>query len=561
MKTLFPRRKFIKSALTAGVGSGVLVSGWCAKVMAALNDPVRNRIFNQGIASGDPTQNSVVLWTRITTEDISNVVWQIASDSFFTNILQQGELTADAEADHTVKLEVSNLEPGEVYFYRFIVNGVISEPGRTRTLPNGPIEKLGIAVASCSNYPFGYFNAYKEIANDGDIDFVVHLGDYIYEYGSDGWGSAQGESLNRSHSPSHEIVSLSDYRERHAQYKSDRASRLMHASHPLIPTWDDHESANNPWTGGAQNHQPNTEGDWPSRREASLRAFFEWMPVREQPAGLDKEKLWRHFSFGDLATMTTLETRHTGRSIQVSYNEHLERIENNIQRDRFLGEVLGDPSRTILSNEMESFLAKSLADSVGKRTTWRIIGNQIPVARTHVPDVGNRITPETTGGNSMPESHNQFSRLGELDLPLYLDTWDGYPAARQRFYNLCRDAGARDLIVLTGDSHAFWANELYDGSNQPMGVELGTTGITSPGDFENYGPEGAATFDKLVSEHNREVVWTDCTQRGFVKLILTPESARAEYIVVNNVHSEQYRSSVLRKMSIVKRGNSLAFDL
>ena len=289
--------------------------------------------------------------------------------------------------------------------------------------------------------------------------------------------------------------------------------------------------------------------------------FFEWMPVREQPAGLDKEKLWRHFSFGDLATLTTLETRHTGRSIQVSYNEHLERIENSIQRDRFLGEVLGDPSRTILSKEMENFLAKSLADSVGKHTNWRIIGNQIPIARTRVPDVGNRITPETTGGNPMPESHNQFSRLGELDLPLYLDTWDGYPAARQKFYNLCRDAGASDLIVLTGDSHAFWANELYDGSNQPMGVELGTTGITSPGDFENYGPEGAAAFDRLVSEHNREVVWTDCTQRGFVKLILTPESARAEYIAVNNVHSEQYRSSVLRKMDIVKRGNSLAFDL
>ena len=196
MKTLFPRRKFIKSALTAGVGSGVLVSGWCAKVMAALNDPVRNRVFNQGIASGDPTQNSVVLWTRITTEDVSNVVWQIASDGLFNNILQQGELTTDAEADHTVKLEVSNLESGEVYFYRFIVNGVTSEPGRTRTLPNGPIEKLGSAVASCSNYPFGYFNAYEEIANDEDIDFVVHLGDYTYEYGSDGWGSAQGERLN-----------------------------------------------------------------------------------------------------------------------------------------------------------------------------------------------------------------------------------------------------------------------------------------------------------------------------------------------------------------------------
>ena len=561
MKALFPRRKFIQSALTAGVGSGVLVSSWCAKVMAALNDPVRNRIFRQGIASGDPTHDGVVLWTRITTEDISNVVWQLASDDFFTNILQQGELTTDPETDHTVKVEISNLNPGQVYFYRFLVNGITSEPGRTKTLPDGPIEKLSLAVASCSNYPFGYFNAYEEIAKDKDIDFVVHLGDYIYEYGSDGWGAAPGERFNRSHLPSHEIVSLSDYRERHAQYKSDRASRVMHASHPLIPTWDDHESANNPWTGGAQNHQSNTEGDWSSRREASLRAFFEWMPVREQPAGIEKEKLWRHFSFGNLATMTTLETRHTGRSVQVNYNEHLESIANDTQRDRFLGEVLGDPNRAILSNEMENFLAKSLADSVSKQATWRIIGNQIPIARTHVPDVGNRITPETTGDNPIPESHIQFSRLGELDLPLYLDTWDGYPAARQRFYNLCRDAGASDLIVLTGDSHAFWANELYDGSNQPMGVELGTTGITSPGDFENYGPEGAAALDKLVSEHNREVVWTDCTNRGFVKLILTPESARAEYIIVNTVHSEQYRSIVLRKMEIVKRDNSLAFDL
>ena len=561
MKTSFQRRNFIKSAMTVGTASGALLSNWCATVLAALGDPVRNQIFSHGVASGDPTHNSVVLWSRVTANEKVSVVWQLASEMDFTNILQHGESFTGAETDHTIKIEVKDLDPGQVYYYRFVVDGITSEPGRTMTLPDGPVDKLGIAVASCSNYPFGYFNAYEEIANDEDIDFVVHLGDYIYEYGSDGWGSAQGERLNRSHSPSHEIVSLSDYRERHAQYKSDRASRLMHASHPLIPTWDDHESANNPWTGGAQNHQPSTEGDWPSRREASLRAFFEWMPVREQPAGLDKEKLWRHFSFGDLATLTTLETRHTGRSIQVSYNEHLERIENNIQRDRFLGKILGDPNRTILSNEMENFLAKSLADSVGKHKTWRIIGNQIPIARTHVPDVGNRISPETTGGNPMPESHNQFSRLGELDLPLYLDTWDGYPAARQRFYNLCRDAGASDLIVLTGDSHAFWANELYDGSNQPMGVELGTTGITSPGDFENYGPEGAAAFDRLVSEHNREVVWTDCTQRGFVKLILTPESARAEYIVVNNVHSEQYRSSVLRKMDIVKRGNSLAFDL
>ena len=561
MKTPFPRRKFLKSTLTTGAAaSGVLLSSWCAKVVAAISDPVRSQIFSHGVASGDPTQKSVVLWSRITASGRVNVVWQLASESSFTNILQQGESVTDAETDHTLKIEVNDLDPGQVYYYRFMVDGITSDPGRTRTLPDGHIEKLGIAVASCSNYPFGYFNAYEEIARDEDIDFVVHLGDYIYEYGADGWGAVQGDRLGRIHSPSHEIVSLSDYRERHAQYKSDRASRLMHASHPLIPTWDDHESANNPWTGGAQNHQPNTEGDWSSRREASLQAFFEWMPVREQPTGLDKETLWRHFSFGDLASMTTLETRHTGRSIQVSYNEYLESIENDIQRDRFLRDVLGDPSRTMLSNEMENFLTESLAESVNKLQTWRIIGNQIPIARTHVPDVGNRITLENTGGNPLPESHAQFSRLGELDLPLYLDTWDGYPAARQRFYNLCRDAGATDLIVLTGDSHAFWANELYDGSSQPMGVELGTSGITSPGDFENYGPEGAAAFDGLVSEHNREVIWTDCTHRGFVKLVLTPESAKAEYVSVDTVHSEQYGSSVLRRMEIVKRGNSLAFD-
>jgi phosphodiesterase/alkaline phosphatase D-like protein len=560
MKIPFTRRKFVKSALTTGATSGVVLSGWCSRVIAALDDPARNEIFSHGVASGDPSHDGVVLWTRVTANGTVNVRWQLAVDSNFISILQQGETTTNEDLDHTVKIEVIDLEPGKVYFYRFTIGEVTSEPGRTRTLPKGPLERLGIAVASCSNYPFGYFNAYEEIAGDEEIEFVVHLGDYIYEYGADGWGSYQGSVMGRSHSPAHEIVSLEDYRERHSQYKSDRASRLMHASHPLIPTWDDHESANNPWINGAANHQPDSEGSWLVRREASLRAFFEWMPVREQPAGRDKEKLWRHFSFGDLASLVTLETRHTGRSMQVNYGEHLQSISDTARRNQFLRDVLGDPSRNILSNEMENFLTDSLQKSINQSQTWRLIGNQIPIAKTHVPDVANRLEGAITGGfNPAPESHAQFLRLGELDLPLYLDTWDGYPAARERFYDLCRDAGATDLIVLTGDSHAFWANELFNASNQAMGVELGTTGITSPGDFESYGPEGATAFDRLVYEHNREVVWTDCTHRGFIKLVLTPESATAEYIVVDNIHSEQYRSSLLRRMDIIKRNNSLTF--
>ena len=560
MKPPFTRRKFVKSALTTGAAAGPLLSTWCGKVLAALSDPVRNRQFSHGVASGDPTHDGVVLWTRVIARGAVLVSWQLAISSDFNNILQQGETTTSEDADHTVKIEVADLEPGQTYYYRFTVDGVTSEPGRTRTLPEGPLERLGIAVASCSNYPFGYFNAYAEIADDEEIDFVVHLGDYIYEYGADGWGSDQGAVTGRIHSPAHEIVSLEDYRERHGQYKSDRASRLMHASHPLIPTWDDHESANNPWVNGAGNHQPESEGDWLTRRDASLQAFFEWMPVREQPAGRDKEKLWRHFSFGDLASMVTLETRHTGRSMQVSYGEHLQNIDDTAKRNQFLREVLGDPSRNMLSNEMENFLTDRLQRSVEQSQTWRIIGNQIPIARTHVPDVASRLEGEIPGGfNPAPGSHAQFSRLGELDLPFYLDTWDGYPAARERFYDLCRNAGATDLIVLTGDSHAFWANELFNDSNQAMGVELGTTGITSPGDFESYGPQGATAFDRLVYEHNREVVWTDCRHRGFIKLVLTQESAKAEYIVVDNVQSEQYRSSVLRRMKIIKRNGSLSF--
>ena len=557
----YPRRKFLKAALTTGAASGLLFSAWGSKVLAALADPESSQLFSHGVASGDPTHDSVLLWTRVLPSGSATVDWELATDPDFTQMQQRGTTAATAARDHTVKVVVEDLQPGETYYYRFRVGEVVSEPGRTRTLPAGPLAQLGIAIASCSNYPFGFFNAYEIIANDADIDFVLHLGDYLYEYGADGWGAAEGAAIGRAHAPAHEIVSLQDYRERHAQYKTDLGSRLMHAAHPLISTWDDHESTNNPWLGGAQNHQPDTEGDWRTRRDASLQAYFEWMPVRDPEPGLSRAELWRHFSFGDLASLTTRETRHTGRSEQIDYGDHLEAIDNEADRDRFLQDILGDSSRSLLSADMETFLANSLTRSLSESQPWRLIGNQIPVARTHVPDVANRLEQEAGRRyDSLPDSHRLFSRLGQLDLPLYLDTWDGYPAARERFYQRCSAAGASDLIVLTGDSHAFWANELFNDSGRRMGVELGTAGITSPGDFEDYGPDGAAAFDRLVAEHNREVTWTDCTHRGFVKLVLTPDSATADYVVVDNVRSRQYGSSVLRSVDIVRRDGSLAFS-
>ena len=557
----YPRREFLKAALNTGAASSLLLTVWGGKVLAALADSESNRVFAHGVASGDPTSDGFLLWTRVSVTGSASVDWEVASDTDFAEILQRGSIETNATIDHTVKVVVADLQPGQTYFYRFRLGGIFSEPGRTRTLPSEPLAQLGIAIASCSNYPFGFFNAYEAIANDAEIDFVLHLGDYLYEYGVDGWGAAEAAEIGRAHSPAHEIVTLEDYRKRHAQYKTDMGSRLMHAAHPVISTWDDHESTNNPWLDGAQNHQPETEGDWRARRNAALQAYFEWMPVREPEPGSNRAELWRHFSFGNLASLTTLETRHTGRSLQIDYSDHLDAIEGDANRDRFLQDILGDPSRTMLSSDMEAFLSSSLETSLRESKTWRLIGNQIPIARTHVPDVANRLEQEAGLRNELlPDSHRLFSQLGQLNLPLYLDTWDGYPAAREQFYQQCSAAGASDLIVLTGDSHAFWANELFNESGKRMGVELGTAGITSPGDFENYGPEGAAAFDRLVAEHNQEVIWTDCTHRGFVKLVLTADSAKADYIVVDNVKSRKYGSSILRSVDIVKRDGSLVLS-
>ena len=265
-------------------------------------------VFVHGVASGDPDATSVVLWTRISGFNSSVIVdWRIASDADFRNIVADGDFRTHAGRDYTVNVVADNLKSGTEYFYQFSVGTTLSSLGQTKTLPVGHVDKLAIAVATCSNYPFGFFNAYEDIANDEDIDLVVHLGDYIYEYDKNGYGGDAGKKIGRVHKPEHEIITLSDYRERHAQYKSDAGSRAMHGRHPLVVIWDDHETANNPWMGGAQNHQAD-EGDWQERRSASMTAYYEWMPIRAPEAGTPRENYWRHFKFGDLLSLVTLES-------------------------------------------------------------------------------------------------------------------------------------------------------------------------------------------------------------------------------------------------------------
>ena len=518
--------------------------------------------FLHGVASGDPDQESVVIWTRMSGLTKSHSVsWQLALDSTFQRIISHGSETTNQYQDYTVKAVVAGLEPGKNYFYRFSCRGVTSPIGRTRTLPKGDIGSLGLALASCSNYAFGFFNGYDAIARDDAVDFVLHLGDYIYEYAATGWGAQTALTLNRAHNPINEIVSLQDYRERHAQYKADPDSQRMHAAKPLLLVWDDHESANNPWVGGAQNHQPIEEGRWTDRRDSAIRAYYEWMPIREPDKGADRKTFWRSYQFGNLATLINLESRHTGRSEQIDYADHVYQITSKADAAAFQRDILGAPGRTMLSTDMESFLSQELERSKREGTAWRLIGNAIPMARTPVPNLAEMGITMPKEPGVVPGVSADLVWKGKWGLPLYLDTWDGYPWAREQLYSLCAACGISDLLVLTGDSHSFWANTLTNGDGQNFGVEIGAAGVTSPGDFieQGFDPSTAEQIDEAFATQIPDVRWTSNLYQGYVRLVITASGGTADYIAVSTVNTRQYRTSVVRQERIAREGQSLKF--
>jgi alkaline phosphatase D len=560
MSIYFNRR----SALLALGSAGVLSA--CALVpdqAPATSSPSPAKVFLHGVASGDPDTTSVVLWTRISgaTDDVP-VTWEVASDAAFNNVVRTGTQSATAAADFTVKVIAGDLSPGERIYFRFKALEEISPTGRTKALPAGRVENFGIALASCSNYCFGHFNAYDAIAKDDAIDLVLHTGDYIYEYGAGEWGHETASTIGRAHNPAHEMVTLEDYRLRHAQYKTDPASQAMHAAHPFVACWDDHESTNNPWTDGAGNHQPDTEGDWIQRRNASIQAYYEWMPVRDPATVEARTEFWRTYVIGDLATLITLETRHTARGEQVDYSRYKDTLKSPADRDAFMSDVIGDPARKMISVGMEDVLATGLSRSVAAGEPWRVIGNASPIARMLVPDVQRfGITPADAPAAEQPGAGPNLFWKGEWNLPFYTDTWDGYPAAREAFYALCRAAGAGDLLVLTGDSHSFWANTLSDASGQPMGLEVGTAGITSPGDFVESGwlGESPERLDRVFEAALDEVRWTDNLHQGYVRVVLGRTEARVSYVAVDTVLRKDYAARVIREETIERGPGTIAW--
>jgi alkaline phosphatase D len=572
MKNPLRRRTFIQ--LFARGTLGLIATNFVAactpnrgkqKLAPNLADPLSASkplsVFKHGVASGDPDSSSVVIWTRVTQQGSSvNVDWAVSTDQNFSLIESSGSVVTDERQDFTVKTIAGDLVPGQTYFYRFNVGTIQSTIGRTKTMPVGDIAEYTVALVSCSNLPFGYFNAYDAIANDPQIDLVLHTGDYIYEYAADEWGKDLGEKLNRVHQPPYEIVSLADYRTRHAQYKTDKGSQAMHAAHPFVCCWDDHESANNPWLNGASNHQQETEGSWGQRRAVSIQAYYEWMPIRDPRDFEARKDFTRQYRIGNLGDLITLESRHTARAQQIDYADYADKIGSQQDADQFMRDVVDAPDRRMISDANQQLVKQTFKDSINASRPWRILGNASPIARMLVPDIeGLGVTDGESTEQLASDAAKSLFWKGKYNLPFYTDTWDGYPWAREQLYKACKEVGVQDLIFLTGDSHNFWVNQLADAQGAPMGVELGTAGITSPGDFVDAGwkPEIAEKLDRSFEDQLDEVLWTDSFHQGFVKLELGQRQAKASYVAMSTLLSEDYTTSVVKEVLIQKAQNRL----
>ena len=524
------RRGFLKSA---GVAPALLA----LPRFGHTNSRARG-LFAHGVASGDPLADRVILWTHVSLprgHGGVEVEYEVASDRDFSKIVVEGVTEASPERDHCVKVDVAGLTPGRTWFYRFRALGETSMVGRTRTLPVGKLDSIRLAVASCSNFPAGFFTAYGDIARDERVFAVVHLGDYIYEYAADGYASQRAPEFGRVSVPRNELLTVDDYRLRHAQYKADPDSIAMHASHPLIAVWDDHEVANDAWLRGAENHQPETEGDWLRRRAGAWQAYDEWMPTRT-PGLSENGRLFRSFEFGDLASLILLDTRYFGRDRQVDAVE-LVRDPEALERAR------RDPSRDLLGREQEKWLNAELKGSADAQR-WQLIGQQVLVSELLLPNLAPVLDVETARARLGDERVDAVLAIGGKGLPMLWDTWDGYDAARNRFLTEL-DGNASSPVVLTGDIHTSIAGDLRMPVSDRIGaVELVTTSISSPG-FDPYLPTGEP--GQLATAFRDANPWLrafETTKRGWMQIDLNRDRVTATWRHVDRVDR---RGAVVRQ--------------
>jgi len=546
--------------------------------------------FKHGIASGDPLANSVILWTRLDASEVGahNVSWEVATDSAFLNLINQDSSSVTADTDYTLKVEVQNLNAGTTYYYRFKAGSgdqqVMSATGTTRTLPTGQLNALKLAVFSCANYPAGHFHVYAEAAKNSGIEFALHLGDYLYEYGQTdsagnaAYASADAASLGRLVTPNHELLKLDDYRTRYAQYRTDTDLQDFHAKLPFIPVWDDHEIANDAFQDGAENHDPATEGDFASRKQDAIKAYFEWMPIRPLTPDTDG-RIYRQFEFGDLVNLMMLDTRIIGRVEPLNYVNYINPSDGSFDAAKFTAEV-SSAAQTILGTTQRSWLETQMGAS---SATWQVLGQQVLMMRMNLPAV--TLTPDpanptvslfeygdiaTAAGTydymintlgvadddalllaaGMTQAQIDIVRdpvkmayLQSPSIPYNLDAWDGYAADREQLLGTAKALG-KNLVSLAGDTHNAWSGYLTDFGGDTVGVEFATCSVSSPG-LEEYLalPDAAAAraAESGILQLVNDLQYCNVRERGYMLLNFEPTQVQAEWVFIDSIKNTAYQ--------------------
>ncbi|KAI9179229.1 hypothetical protein H9P43_005892 [Blastocladiella emersonii ATCC 22665] len=489
-------------------------------VLAKRDTPDVDVKFIHGAASGDPLADRVILWTKVTpstTKFPVKVNYEVSADRTFAadSIVKSGSVLTTDDVDWTVKVDVDGLKPQTTYFYRFFAGNAISRVGRTKTLPtpDTPVDMVRVAAISCSSMPHGYFHAHARIAEREDIDLVLELGDYIYEHPESKpikSGKLGGE---RAPQPSYQTFTLSDYRTRHSQYKRDKDTQALHLAHPMASIADDHETIDNASRDGAPKHDPKTQGDWKVRMAASTRAYFEYMPIRNE---VDKQqyRMYRTFRFGNMADIIFADSRYDGRDLQ----------------------AVGDINkRKIMSDKQEAWFHNELVSSKAK---YRVIANQVMFA---------------------PIPH----KILGYEIEITSDAWVGYPYNRNRLLNLMATKKLNDSLILTGDLHSSIASNIYSDS-LPYNKESGEGALMTEFVGPSVTSESSVFDNKVLSDMagpvlklvNKGAQWTDFYRHGYMVLQLTNEFARTEYWYVQDIKKLDGGREILGVVLESKRGSN-----
>ena len=570
--------------------SSTLLITSCSLALAA--DPT----FVHGVASGAPMADSIVLWTRVTPADANpvSVSWELSTTSTFTSLQASGTVSAQSAQDYTVKVIPTGLTADITYYFRFSVNGgaVVSPVGKTKTLPTGPTTEARFAVFSCANITAEYFDAYAKAAHVGDYDALIHVGDYIYEYGQGGYAQAEDNFARFGFEPARECTTLSDYRLRHAQYNRQPSLQAARASAPLICIWDDHETANDAYAAGAENHNPATEGSWEDRVAVALQAYYEWNPVREPLSGNRKEA-YTTYNFGDLLSLHMLETRLVARDKQ------LELAPTNAEVGARITEILSSPALTVqyattfsltpptgptdvagitafstalgpivfnqlvvanvtamYSGNRNLLGATQLAWLQGKMAastaTYQVLGQQVLMGNMTMPAellielATNSVKPATIAkyatpifklANGIPLTPAEQAAYNNASpLPYNSDAWDGYGRERETILQTALGLNKK-LVVFSGDTHNAWANQLKTLSptgpgvapqGTVAGIELATPGVSSPG-IEKYFPGQEGILRDLFLGYSPGLKFANLSNRGYLDVTFTPTSVDAKF--------------------------------